>query len=255
MDNIRHLVRNYRKKGMSDEQIKEVLSQYYDSHEIEAAFHTPKVPHPLLFLVGSGLLLVSLAVLGFFLLSPDVSHEIVTTPVPANVSSVEQVSEEMPSVDQSTIESPADSVSEETACVEEWVCGDFPAVCPPSGLLERTCVDVNACGTEETKPTETEFCSANLLDFCSIYSDPEACIADRAVEFDEMQLCGTLSDPSECYTNFAVAANDTGICRMIYDAEMEDMCYLQIAVQGDAFICAEISSPAIRTACRESLAS
>jgi len=43
-------------------------------------------------------------------------------------------------------------------CTEFWVCTDW-SYCLGSGIRMRTCSDVNRCGTQETKPAETEKCT------------------------------------------------------------------------------------------------
>lgn len=44
-------------------------------------------------------------------------------------------------------------------CVESWECSEWePAICPIEELQNRTCYDLNACGTEDAKPPETKEC-------------------------------------------------------------------------------------------------
>ncbi|MBU0761265.1 MAG: CehA/McbA family metallohydrolase, partial [Nanoarchaeota archaeon] len=44
-------------------------------------------------------------------------------------------------------------------CVPDWSCSPWqPEPCPPSKIQTRTCVDLNECGTDEGKPSETQSC-------------------------------------------------------------------------------------------------
>jgi|GEM_PF-3877045 len=43
-------------------------------------------------------------------------------------------------------------------CEEDWVCTEWPSICPLTEIQTRTCIDRNACGTFVLKPAETRTC-------------------------------------------------------------------------------------------------
>ena len=42
-------------------------------------------------------------------------------------------------------------------CIENWSCMDWSAC--EGGVQTRTCTDLNNCGTEESKPPESQLCT------------------------------------------------------------------------------------------------
>jgi len=49
----------------------------------------------------------------------------------------------------------------EDQCIENWACTSWSEC--KDGISERTCADVNKCGTAENKPTETNSCTGEIV--------------------------------------------------------------------------------------------
>ena len=63
-------------------------------------------------------------------------------------------------------------------CLENWVCSGWTE-CSPDGIQTRTCMDMNACGTEVNKPAGTRVC---------VYVPPAAPLVPLAAPFVVMSI-------------------------------------------------------------------
>lgn len=110
-------------------------------------------------------------------------------------------------------------------CNENWGCTNWdPEICPLNEIQIRTCTDLNECGTEESKPTESQSCTyvptcsdetknqdetdVDCGGSCSPCQDGKSCLADTdCMNNCVNSICGIACTEnwtefySECLTN------------------------------------------------------
>jgi hypothetical protein len=188
--------------------------------------------------------------------------------------------------DQEAVSSFSFTVAEEQVdapviCVENWDCEPFPQECPESGVIERSCVDTNVCGTTIAKPEMTSYCvgeavEANVtagvivapevtvesisviarknvtqaMDLCSQAFNKDGCYTDIAISVNDAIYCSGLSDTSNCLATLAKTSGDFTLCAAIRDVRDHDVCYIEFAQEGKVS-CDELISLDMKRNCIE----
>jgi hypothetical protein len=139
-----------------------------------------------------------------------------------------------------------------SVCIESWLCDSFPSTCPESGIRNRSCRDVNKCGTFENQPPLYQECSQQSSSCDNLPGKlRENCIAKEAKDNNDPGLCTTISNTADCFSGVAVSQNSTEMCFYISDISSRDSCLLKVAAQGNPGACDSIYTGVIRQACRE----